>query len=77
MANRFTEQLLAIDPSSHSPISDAGQIINNFDLYSKEVDPLVMGLAYSELTAIRATVICFLAALSDEDLQELKITDQY
>ena len=77
LTNKFTEQLLELDPYSLPLISDAATIMHYRGLFMREIYPLLKDLSYDEYIAFRATIICFLAALSDEDLQELKITNQY
>jgi hypothetical protein len=74
MTNRFTEDLLAID-AMHSLVACAGALIKpGLGLFTQLVAATDMFLPeLDEFINTRLTFICLLAALSDEDMDELII----
>lgn len=74
MANQYTDELLELD-SHLTPLTSAAVILN-FDapnFYNNFMCMLVMtgNTNYTGLIATKETLICLLAAMSDEDLIEL------
>ena len=74
LGNQFTDQLLEIDVGRGTSICKAGEITAKKEFYLNNRKYFCGHESIEKLHDHKATLICLLAAISDEDLIELGLT---